>query len=242
MSNPRHSRQVAPSRPAGFPHTYDGEVPPKAAGSSLGRADSRQIILDAARTLITTHGYDGMVISDLTAMSGLPASSIYYHFGNKLGILVALLDRTFEELHASYPSPSAFDDKPPLERLEAWFAAACESLDRRPEYLRLLLAVCVGSHAEEEGVRETVRRIRDYAHASWVDALTPIFAPVETPADKEFIDQLAVIGRAMTDGLSVTTTFDRTTYSAHAPAFVALIRGLAHERAGGSPGTRRADR
>jgi AcrR family transcriptional regulator len=205
-------------------------VPREAAESSSGRADSRQLILDAARTLITTHGYDGMVISDLTAMSGLPASSIYYHFGNKLGILVALLERTFAEMHASYPSPSSFDDRPPLERLEAWFTAACTSLDQRPEYLRLLLTVCVGSHAEDPGVRDTVRRIRDYAHASWVDALTPIFAPVETPEDKELIDQLAVVGRAMTDGLSVTTTFDGTTYSAHAPVFLALIRGLASSR------------
>jgi AcrR family transcriptional regulator len=231
VSVPRDRRQVAQRRPAGGSSTYDGRVPRQAAGSSADRAGSRQVILDAARTLITTHGYDGMVISDLTAMSGLPASSIYYHFGNKLGILVALLERTFDELHASFPSPSSFDDMAAMDRFEAWFSAACASLDRRPEYLRLLLAVCVGSHAQEDTVRRTVRRIRDYAHASWVEALTPIFAPVESAEDKEFIDQLAVVGRAMTDGLSVTTTFDGTTYSAHVPAFVALIRGLANDRA-----------
>lgn len=207
-------------------------MPAEAAGSGAGRADSRTVILDAARTLITTHGYDGMVISDLSAMSGLPASSIYYHFGNKLGILVALLDRTFGEMHASFPSPSSYDELPPVERLEAWFTAACRSLDQRPEYLRLILAVCVGSHAEEEEVRHTVHRIREHARASWIDALTPIFAPVETPEDEAFIDQLAVVGRAMTDGLSVATTFDGTTYSAHVGAFVALIRGLANDRAG----------
>jgi AcrR family transcriptional regulator len=188
-----------------------------------GGHSSRGVILDAAAKLISTHGYDGMVISDLTAMSGLPASSIYYHFGNKLGILAALLSRTFEDMHTTLPAPSSFDGHPPLERLELWFSAACAALDAKPEYLRLLLAVTVGSHASDDGVRQTVRRIRDYAHASWVDALTPVFPA----AGQDFIDELAVVGRAMTDGLSVTTTFDGTTYQTHAATFVALVRGLA---------------
>jgi AcrR family transcriptional regulator len=191
---------------------------------------SRDAILDAASTLISEHGYDGMVISDLSTMSGLPPSSIYYHFGNKLGVLTALLQRTFEALHTSLPMPSTFADASPMDRFESWFTAACAALDRRPEYLRLLLAVSIGAHAHVDVVQETVRSIRDYAHASWIDALTPIFAPPGSPADTELIDQLAVLGRAVTDGLSVTTTFDGTTYAEHVTAFVSLVRGLAESR------------
>ncbi|GAA1712791.1 hypothetical protein GCM10009745_71280 [Kribbella yunnanensis] len=198
------------------------------AGSS--ELSSRDLILNTARTLISSHGYDGMVISDLSEGSGLPASSIYYHFGNKLGVLVALLERTFEDLHASYPSPSSFDGHPPLERFELWLTAACTALDRRPEYLRLLLAVSVGSHADEDNVRATVRRIRDYAHVSWVEALTPVMAPLDSAEDRELLEWLAVLGRAMTDGLSVSTGFDGTTYLSHVPAFVALVRGFAENR------------
>nr|WP_285567144.1 TetR/AcrR family transcriptional regulator [Actinoallomurus iriomotensis] len=200
-----------------------------AVGSS-----SRDIILDTARALITSRGYDGMAISDLSAQSGLPPSSIYYHFGNKLGVLAALLDRTFDELHALFPNPSSFDDREPLERFETWVTAACDSLDRRPEYLRILLAISVGPHKDTEPVRNTVRRIRDYAHASWVEALTPIFAPDGGEADEAFVDQLAVLGRAMTDGLSVTNSFDGVSYSSHVAAFVSLIRGLAEQRDRGS--------
>ncbi|WP_201845769.1 TetR/AcrR family transcriptional regulator [Myceligenerans indicum] len=200
--------------------------------SSSITASSRDVILKAARTLISDRGYDGMVISDLSALSGLPASSIYYHFGNKLGILTALLEQTFEDLHATFPSPSSFDDREPIERFELWYTAACRSLDERPEYLRLLLAVSIGSHAGEDAIRVLVRRIRDYAHQSWIDALTPLFAPITSPEDEAFLDQLAVLGRAMTDGLSVSTTFDGGTYVAHVPPFVALVRGLAAERRG----------
>lgn len=226
MSTPPRRRRRVPRRADGDPtSTYDVPV-----SSHHNAASSRDVILDAAQTLISNNGYDGMVISDLSAKSGLPASSIYYHFGNKLGVLAALLERTFQALHASFPNPSSFDDREPMERFELWFTAACKALDQRPEYLRLLLAVSIGSHADEETVGLTVRKIREYAHASWIDALTPVFAPISSSEDEAFLDQLAVIGRAMTDGLSVTTTLDGGTYLDHVSPFVALIRGLAEER------------
>ncbi|WP_344411430.1 TetR/AcrR family transcriptional regulator [Pseudonocardia ailaonensis] len=202
------------------------------ADRSVATASSRELILDAARELIASRGYDGMVISDLCARSGLPASSIYYHFGNKLGVLAALLDRTFGELHAAFPDPTSYGPGDPLERFEAWFTAACRSLDQRPEYLRLLLAISVGSHKDTELVGDTVRRIRDYAHASWVSALTPIFGAEQA----EFVDQLAVLGRAVTDGLAVTNSFDGMSYSSHVAPFVEMIRGLAERRGHGSSG------
>jgi len=197
-----------------------------------GASSSRDVILAAARDLVSSRGYDGMLMSELSARSGLPASSIYYHFGSKLGVLGALLERTFEELHASFPSPSSFDGHEPIERFELWFTAACAALDQRPDYLRLLLAVSAGSHVDIDPVRDIVRRIRAYAHASWIDALTPIFASAGGDPDDDFVDQLAVIGRAMTDGLSVGTSFEGTTHSAQVAPFVALIRSAAAQRAG----------
>ncbi|SEQ93991.1 TetR/AcrR family transcriptional regulator [Lentzea albida] len=198
---------------------------PTAAGLS-----SRDDILNAARALIGEKGYDGMAVSDLCAKSGLPASSIYYHFGNKLGVLAALLERTFEELHALFPSPSAFDHLAPIERLETWFTAACKSLDERPDYLRLLVAVAVGPQKDAEAVRATVRRIRDNAHGSWVDALTPIFAPDGAEEDKALVEELAVLGRALTDGLAVSNSFDGVSYSSEVGAFLSLVRSLAKAR------------
>jgi hypothetical protein len=75
-----------------------------------------------------------------------------------------------------------------------------------------------------------VRRIRDHAHASWVDAITPVFAPGGDEDGKVLVDQLAVLGRAMTDGLSVTNSLDGATHSSHVAPFVSLIRGLAGQR------------
>jgi AcrR family transcriptional regulator len=200
--------------------------------STAAGLSSREVVLNAARALVDEKGYDGMAISDLCTRSGLPPSSIYYHFGNKLGVLAALLERTFDELHSLFPNPSSFDDLAPLDRLEAWFSAACDSLDRRPDYLRLLVAISVGPQKDAEAVQATVRRVRDYAHASWVEALTPIFAPNGGKNNKAVVEQLAVLGRALTDGLAVASSFDGVTYSSQVAPFVSLIRGLAEQRAG----------
>ena len=189
--------------------------------------NSRDLILDSARELISANGYDGMVISDLTARSGLPASSIYYHFGNKMGVLAALLERTFAELHASFPSPSSFDDLPALERFERWLRAACASLDARPEYLRLLLAVSVGSMMEEDAVRSTVRRIREHALGSWGEALGPVVQLAGGEGPDASLAELAVLGRAVIDGLAVTASFDGVSYSSHVDAIVGLVRAIA---------------
>ncbi|KAA9156021.1 TetR/AcrR family transcriptional regulator [Amycolatopsis acidicola] len=205
----------------------DSGSAPAAAGFS-----SREVILNAARTLVGEKGYDGMAISDLSARSGFPPSSIYYHFGSKLGVLAALLERTFEELHALFPTPSSFDDLAPLERLEAWLSAACDSLDRRPDYLRLLVAISIGPQKDAAEVQATVRRIREFSHASWVDALTPVFAPNGGKNKEALVQQLAILGRALTDGLSVANSFDGVSYSSQVGPFVAMVSGLAGQRDG----------
>ena len=77
-----------------------------------------------------------------------------------------------------------------------------------------------------------MRRIRDYAQASWVDALTPIFAPNGGKNNEALVRRLAVLGRALTDGLSVANSFDELSYSSQVAPFVSLIRGLAEQRDG----------
>ncbi|GGF22755.1 TetR/AcrR family transcriptional regulator [Subtercola lobariae] len=62
--------------------------------TSTDRGDrSRKVILDVATKLMSARGYDGTSISAIATESGLPASSIYYHFSSKLGILTAIIER-----------------------------------------------------------------------------------------------------------------------------------------------------
>ncbi|GAA5023139.1 TetR/AcrR family transcriptional regulator [Streptomyces siamensis] len=52
---------------------------------------SRDAILDTASELMSQHGYAATSISMISTACGLPTSSIYWHFGSKEGIYVAML-------------------------------------------------------------------------------------------------------------------------------------------------------
>ncbi len=49
-------------------------------------------ILDAARRLLAEGGYEALTLSAIAAAAGEPKASIGYYFGNKDGLIVALVD------------------------------------------------------------------------------------------------------------------------------------------------------
>ena len=65
--------------------------------------DSRQRILDAATRLMSERGYAGTSISMITKLSGLPASSTYWHFGSKERLLSEVLEHAATSFLHSLP-------------------------------------------------------------------------------------------------------------------------------------------
>lgn len=57
---------------------------------------SRQRIIDATLDLATEHGYGGTSIAMIAQRSGLPASSIYWHFGSKDLLFADAVQTSFE--------------------------------------------------------------------------------------------------------------------------------------------------
>jgi AcrR family transcriptional regulator len=186
---------------------------------------SRAAILDAALSLLSQRGYAGMAISALSHMSGLPPSSIYYHFQSKHGVLAAVLERGFQDYHATLPRASDYAGEP-VERFVKWLADVFERLERKPDHLQLLVTVCVERQDDDEIIREAVGRIRRYSLDMWIDVLTPIFAERREPG---FVEDLAVLGRSIADGATIANSFDGTAYARHADTFATLVKTLAAE-------------
>src|SRR5687767_10421400 len=68
---------------------------------------SRELILDATERLMATRGYAATSISDIRSACGLPASSIYWHFGSKEGVLAAVMERGADRFFAAIPGHGA---------------------------------------------------------------------------------------------------------------------------------------
>lgn len=62
----------------------------------------REAILDAAWTVASAHGFDGVQMRAVAAQAGIAASSLYRHFRSKSHLLVTVLAREFERLDTEF--------------------------------------------------------------------------------------------------------------------------------------------
>jgi len=65
---------------------------------SVRRAAARRAILDATESLLLELGYEGFSIRRLVERCGYTAPTIYHHFGDKEGLVDALLEERFAAL------------------------------------------------------------------------------------------------------------------------------------------------
>jgi AcrR family transcriptional regulator len=113
------------------------------AGQPRERCDAirnRRRILAAARELVAEHGAAGLSMNALAAAAGVGKGTIFRRFGDREGLLFALLDEDTVELQDGFLSgpPPLGPGAPASERLEAFVVAY---LRFELAHLELLLAV-----------------------------------------------------------------------------------------------------
>lgn len=68
------------------------------------RQDVPTRILDASRRLLARGGMDALTISAISAEAGVYSSAIFYHFGGKEGLWMALIDQLLREANVETAS------------------------------------------------------------------------------------------------------------------------------------------
>ncbi len=188
------------------PVTGDPGAAPRTERQQLGD-QSRRRILDAAGQLMAERGYAGTSISAVSARSGLPASSIYWHFRSKEGLLAAVIEDGALQWFAGLPNPAELD-APPTERLAQMLVHVGEALEDRPEFLRLLLLISLERPDESAASLETVRRVRGYARAGLRAAIEAELAARRIPADDATLDTLARFSLAVADAVFIAAEIE----------------------------------
>lgn len=158
----------------------------------LQGAQSREQILDATEKLMSSRGYAATAISDIRKACGLPASSIYWHFGSKDGVLAAVMERGAERYFAAIPVDADIDQQ---------LAAVIAQQEQHPEFLRLFLLLSL-ERTDDQAVAQVLRRVRDRAIARFGDAIASL-VPADVPAEKaqSVVAELAAIATALSDGI-----------------------------------------
>jgi AcrR family transcriptional regulator len=153
---------------------------------------SREQILDATEMLMGTRGYAATSISDIRKACGLPASSIYWHFGSKDGVLAAVMERGAQRYFAAIPAEVA---------VERQLDAVVNQQSQHPDFLRLFLLLSL-ERSDDPAVAEVVRRVRDTAISRFRDAIAQLLpADVEEETAQGVLAELAAMAVALSDGI-----------------------------------------
>ncbi len=102
------------------------------------REDAQRAILDATETLLVEEGYDAFSMRRLASVCGYTAPTIYHYFGDKRGLIDALLDERVRRLLARLRRVKRSSD--PVETLRAMAEAFVRFGLQNPTHYRLLTA------------------------------------------------------------------------------------------------------
>lgn len=111
------------------------------AGEDSERCDAarnRRLLLDAATDLVAAVGADAITMDAVATKAGVGKGTVFRRFGNRAGLMRALLDHTEKKLQHSF----MFGDPPlgpgadPIDRLVAFGRARLEFVNVQGEVLR----------------------------------------------------------------------------------------------------------
>lgn len=129
------------------------------------RAHARRTILDASEAILVGGGYERFSIRRVVARCGYTAPTIYYHFGDKDGLLDALLEERFGRLARQLRRVPDGDDA--VAYLRATALAFVRFGLRHPTHYQLLFIPRAGEHAPPPSLEEVRVRLEQAWARLW---------------------------------------------------------------------------
>jgi AcrR family transcriptional regulator len=178
---------------------------------------SRERILQDATELFAQRGYAGAGVDQLAARSGIAKTAIYYHFGNKAGLLAAALAQATDTwIEAIARGSRQAGDW--TARLDAGLAGMRALLEEKPWIFNLMQILALEVAEEKPEIREMLQSILQRARDAIVDGMHDALG-VEVP-DAETV---AAVILAVLDGISLALQVDPDSVSLE-KAFAELRR------------------
>ncbi len=176
--------------------------------------ESRGRILDATIEIAALRGYHGTSIALVSKHSGLPASSIYWHFKSKDDLFAAVIERSFDAWLQSTTLASARADQDG-DRLRTNMREQARALLVNPEFLRLGLLLSLEQHPDEPTARSMFLEVRKRSLKAIVAAFGKTLAEAGV-SDVVLARRLATLTMAAADGLFIAHQIDPKSTDLHA--------------------------
>lgn len=162
---------------------------------------SRERILDAATEVATERGYDGTTISAVSKRSGLPPTSIYWHFTDKDDLIAAVIDRSYQRWAAALSLPADGD-------ADIWAghigSQVAKALQEAPDFLRLGLKLALDRRPTERNAKTKFLQSR----GATFDQFAGIIRAVAPGLDDDKVESLTTYLIAGADGLFIANEIE----------------------------------
>jgi AcrR family transcriptional regulator len=110
--------------------------------------DNRSALLDCALDLFAARGYEAVGVQEIVEAAGVTKPTLYHYFGNKRGLLDALLDREFTPLYQAVQQVADYHGDLPLT-LEKVTRAFFDFAKTHRTFYRMQLALWYSPHKSE---------------------------------------------------------------------------------------------
>ncbi|MCD4526611.1 TetR/AcrR family transcriptional regulator [Nocardioides sp. cx-173] len=178
-------------------------------------------MIEATLDIASERGYDGTTVALVTERTGLPASSIYWHFGSKDKLLAATLEHSYDQWRSAI-GPWATSGEPDAlpEKLEYRMQKASVGFAMNPQFWGLGLLLAMQQRVEEPAARRIFVEVRRQTTAGIRDDWRELVDPAVLERDPAIPDQLAEFYMILMDGMFVHV---RSTAARDVPRMVSLI-------------------
>lgn len=160
---------------------------------------SRQRILDAATEVATERGYEGTTISLVSKKSGLPPTSIYWHFADKDDLIAAVIERSFLRWMGALDLPGGHGGNEARARAIELGTQVAKALLDAPDFLRLGLMLALERRPVEPRAREMFLQVRADAFRRFSEIVRDIAPELED----ESVQLITTYALAGADGLFI---------------------------------------
>ncbi|QKG18671.1 TetR/AcrR family transcriptional regulator [Actinomadura verrucosospora] len=172
--------------------------------------ESRLRILEATLAIAAERGYDGTSIALVTEATGLPPSSVYWHFRNKDQLLAETLEYSYRRWRDTAPTwQDRIETGDRAEEVRDRLQRASRAIADRPEFWRLGLMLGLANRAKEPAARRRYIEVRTETRIAIRAWWEQVLASGDPERARDVAERMARFHLAVMDGLYLGIRSDR---------------------------------
>ncbi|WEV79819.1 TetR/AcrR family transcriptional regulator [Janibacter cremeus] len=184
---------------------------------------SRDRILIAAAEVARERGVTGATVAAICKRSGLPVSSLYWHFTDKDALFAEVVRTSFARWLAESPGWTSRSDDV-LDHVAELLRTTEETLRRKPSFMNIGMQVLLEDGDDTQQTRQAYLDVRAQALTMMTVWLERALSDLRDP---QLVRDVAILFRALSDGLVVAgEAFDDLEAMQIIDLFVPMIQAL----------------